>query len=178
MDNIASPITDSMLLAQEEADKLLDQIELEEADAACNKTVEKGDEVLAPMPKLLQLSQDKLIQKTSDLKEKGNQLDLLLLKAESYSHFIKQNQEKSKLSLLEQSAKQQAPTKKKKSASSPGTPNSKAAPTDTFNQPNNLAGGNLMPHQLEALQWLLSLWENGLSGILADEMGLGRYERI
>ena len=30
-----------------------------------------------------------------------------------------------------------------------------------------------MPYQLEGLQWLLSLWENGLSGILADEMGLG-----
>ena len=32
-----------------------------------------------------------------------------------------------------------------------------------------------MPHQLEGLQWLLSLWENGLNGILADEMGLGKH---
>eukprot|EP01033_Poteriospumella_lacustris_P015754 gene15754-11279_t len=34
-----------------------------------------------------------------------------------------------------------------------------------------------MPHQLEGLQWLLSLWENGLNGILADEMGLGKYRK-
>lgn len=35
-----------------------------------------------------------------------------------------------------------------------------------------------MPHQLEGLQWLLSLWENGLNGILADEMGLGKTIQI
>ena len=42
-----------------------------------------------------------------------------------------------------------------------------------FQQPSNLVGGKLMPYQLEGLQWLISLWENGISGILADEMGLG-----
>jgi SNF2 family DNA or RNA helicase len=41
-------------------------------------------------------------------------------------------------------------------------------------QPPNLVGGKLMPYQIEGLQWLISLWENGISGILADEMGLGR----
>ena len=35
-----------------------------------------------------------------------------------------------------------------------------------------------MPYQLEGVQWLLSLWENGLSGILADEMGLGKTIQI
>jgi SNF2 family DNA or RNA helicase len=40
-------------------------------------------------------------------------------------------------------------------------------------QPANLSGGRLMQYQLEGLQWLISLWENGISGILADEMGLG-----
>lgn len=35
-----------------------------------------------------------------------------------------------------------------------------------------------MPYQMEGLQWLLSLWENGLNGILADEMGLGKTIQI
>jgi SNF2 family DNA or RNA helicase len=35
-----------------------------------------------------------------------------------------------------------------------------------------------MPYQIEGLQWLLSLWENGLNGILADEMGLGKTIQI
>ena len=40
----------------------------------------------------------------------------------------------------------------------------------SFQQPKSLVGGKLLDYQLEGLQWLLSLWENGLSGILADEV--------
>ena len=29
-------------------------------------------------------------------------------------------------------------------------------------------------YQLAGVEWLISLWENGLNGILADEMGLGK----
>lgn len=32
----------------------------------------------------------------------------------------------------------------------------------------------LLPHQVEGLEWLASLYANGLHGILADEMGLGK----
>lgn len=32
----------------------------------------------------------------------------------------------------------------------------------------------LLPHQVEGLEWLVSLFTNGLHGILADEMGLGK----
>lgn len=32
----------------------------------------------------------------------------------------------------------------------------------------------LLPHQVEGLEWLVSLFDNGLHGILADEMGLGK----
>ena len=43
-----------------------------------------------------------------------------------------------------------------------------------FIQPPNLAKGcKLKDYQLEGVRWLVSLYENGVSGILADEMGLG-----
>ncbi len=43
-----------------------------------------------------------------------------------------------------------------------------------FIQPRNLANGcKLKDYQLEGVRWLVSLYENGVSGILADEMGLG-----
>lgn len=32
-------------------------------------------------------------------------------------------------------------------------------------------------YQLRGLNWLISLYENGINGILADEMGLGTYVR-
>lgn len=50
-----------------------------------------------------------------------------------------------------------------------------ADPVSTqFTQPKSLAGGRLFPHQLEAIDWLRRLFENGSHGILADEMGLGK----
>lgn len=46
--------------------------------------------------------------------------------------------------------------------------------TVSFKQPKILKGGKLFPHQLEAIDWLRRLFENGSHGILADEMGLGK----
>lgn len=41
-------------------------------------------------------------------------------------------------------------------------------------QPGLVTGGLMRNYQLEGLDWLISLYENGLNGILADEMGLGK----
>ncbi|KAF2456030.1 SNF2 family N-terminal domain-containing protein [Lineolata rhizophorae] len=41
-------------------------------------------------------------------------------------------------------------------------------------QPDLVKGGTMRSYQLEGLEWLTSLYENGLNGILADEMGLGK----
>nr|OQO29794.1 hypothetical protein B0A51_03233 [Rachicladosporium sp. CCFEE 5018] len=41
-------------------------------------------------------------------------------------------------------------------------------------QPDTVSGGLMRTYQLEGLEWLTSLYENGLNGILADEMGLGK----
>ncbi|KAJ2001809.1 putative ATPase [Coemansia thaxteri] len=41
-------------------------------------------------------------------------------------------------------------------------------------QPLLITGGIMREYQLEGMEWLASLYENGLNGILADEMGLGK----
>ncbi|KAL5197445.1 hypothetical protein ABZP36_000957 [Zizania latifolia] len=41
-------------------------------------------------------------------------------------------------------------------------------------QPKELQGGMLFPHQLEALNWLRKCWYKSKNVILADEMGLGK----
>ncbi|KAH6763638.1 hypothetical protein C2S51_014887 [Perilla frutescens var. frutescens] len=41
-------------------------------------------------------------------------------------------------------------------------------------QPKELVGGSLFPHQLEALNWLRKSWHKSRNVILADEMGLGK----
>ena len=35
-------------------------------------------------------------------------------------------------------------------------------------------GGELRDYQVRGLNWMISLYENGINGILADEMGLGK----
>ena len=41
-------------------------------------------------------------------------------------------------------------------------------------QPSVLKNGTLREYQLEGLNWMVRLYNNGISGILADEMGLGK----
>ena len=41
-------------------------------------------------------------------------------------------------------------------------------------QPPCVKGGTMRSYQLEGLNWLIRLFDNGISGILADEMGLGK----
>jgi SWI/SNF-related matrix-associated actin-dependent regulator of chromatin subfamily A member 5 len=40
--------------------------------------------------------------------------------------------------------------------------------------PGFIQGGEMRDYQVQGLNWLISLHENGISGILADEMGLGK----
>ena len=227
----------SMIAAQQEADALADQDEEAGAGATTGtgaRAAVNEDDILPAMPRLLQLPKSDIVAKTQELKSKGEQLDLLLLKAESYSKFIIENQKRSKLALAAAAAASASvaspaavssstgktltkslkastsrspacdsgtggngsASKRKRGTTSP-TPiatakdensssqqihaqESQGASTYTqvFSQPSSLVGGTLMPYQLEGLQWLLSLWENGLSGILADEMGLGKTIQI
>ncbi|XP_078586774.1 lymphocyte-specific helicase-like [Branchiostoma floridae x Branchiostoma japonicum] len=61
----------------------------------------------------------------------------------------------------------------------------KEKPTDTFRrvidgkpvsdrQPELFSGGVLREYQLQGMDWMKVLYENGVNGILADEMGLGK----
>lgn len=51
----------------------------------------------------------------------------------------------------------------------------KATPRITeFTESPTYVQGQLRPYQIQGLNWLVSLYENNLSGILADEMGLGK----
>lgn len=45
--------------------------------------------------------------------------------------------------------------------------------TTTVQSPH-LFHGNLKAYQLQGLNWLLGLFDQGINGILADEMGLGK----
>ena len=47
-------------------------------------------------------------------------------------------------------------------------------PKRTGRQPVLVTGGEMRDYQLAGMEWLISLYDNGLNGILGDEMGLGK----
>jgi SWI/SNF-related matrix-associated actin-dependent regulator of chromatin subfamily A member 5 len=40
--------------------------------------------------------------------------------------------------------------------------------------PPFIKNGKMRDYQIQGLNWLISLYQNGINGILADEMGLGK----
>ena len=96
-------LTAEILAAQQEADAVVDKED---------GLVEEGvmDSILLA-PKLLQLPQSEVQEKIQDMKERGKQLDLLLLKAESYSQYVANNQKMTQLRWREE--EQNVPTMEK-----------------------------------------------------------------
>eukprot|EP00985_Skeletonema_marinoi_P027639 scaffold23018_cov205-Skeletonema_marinoi.AAC.2 len=139
---------------------------------------------------------------------RNSQLDFLLNRAKEYSDFISNDiqelQEGMQAEALAAAAKadkknkksKQDSGKKKKRKKNNGEPTegemalgkaqetyskskAAAATKPIFIQPKNLANGcTLKDYQLEGVRWLVSLYENGVSGILADEMGLGKTIQV
>nr|CAI5828700.1 unnamed protein product [Callosobruchus analis] len=53
--------------------------------------------------------------------------------------------------------------------------NTKSKPTVRFEaSPFYIKNGEMRDYQIRGLNWMVSLYENGINGILADEMGLGK----
>ena len=196
VDELDTTISESMRIAQRDAEREAEILESEAPLVTVNNP-EGAEDTLIRIPKLLQQVKasdsntlQELVDTTQGLKAKGKQLDLLLFKAETYSHFIRQNQERTK-EILESNALQynEIPSKTKKRKSPvKGEGGKKKQKGDEavshesiqkgFQQPPNLVGGVLMNHQLEGLKWLISLWENGLSGILAGKLPLFSTNRF
>lgn len=91
--------------------------------------------------------------------QKQNRLKYLLDQASVYSNFLSSK-------FINSQANEVNETDPTASASQPSKTH--------VSQPALVTGGTLKSYQLEGLEWLVSLYENGLNGILADEMGLGK----
>lgn len=112
--------------------------------------------------------------------QKMNRLKFLLERSSVYSNFLSE-----KLDALQKEKKRALKALKQEPSSASATPRKRARvnkKTTTPNkesefpagQPKLLTGATLKDFQIDGVQWLISLYENGLNGILADEMGLGK----
>jgi ATP-dependent DNA helicase len=115
----------------------------------------------------------------------------LLSKAEEYSNFIARDLDELQANLAkeaEEAADGDDGKKRKRKSGGASSKKAKAienlkiahakdaatrsdAKKPAFRQPDILADGCVLKdYQLEGVRWLVSLYENGVSGILADEM--------
>ncbi|RXW15652.1 hypothetical protein EST38_g10196 [Candolleomyces aberdarensis] len=137
---------------------------------------------------LVEETEDPISLNDSDMEERLKKLHHILEKSTIYSNILRERMEEDtqrRLAKLEEEKSQTGSKrgrpvgslKGKKRAKTNNGPSGAQEEEDSgqpFQQPALITGAKLKPYQLEGLQWMVSLDQNGISGILADEMGLGK----
>jgi ATP-dependent DNA helicase len=127
-----------------------------------------------------------------DMEERLKKLHFILEKSTIYSNILRERMEEDtqrRLAKLEEEKSQTgskrgrpvgSPKGKKRARTSNGASEvqEEEESGEPFQQPALITGAKLKPYQLEGLQWMVSLDQNGISGILADEMGLGKVSLL
>uniref|UniRef100_A0A8C2JUM6 SWI/SNF related, matrix associated, actin dependent regulator of chromatin, subfamily a, member 5 n=1 Tax=Cyprinus carpio TaxID=7962 RepID=A0A8C2JUM6_CYPCA len=125
--------------------------------------------------------------------DRTNRFDYLLKQTELFAHFIQPAAQKTPTSPLKMKpGRPRIKKDEKQNLLSAGdnrhrrteqeedeellNENSKATSVCTRfdDSPSYVKNGKLRDYQVRGLNWLISLYENGINGILADEMGLGK----
>lgn len=155
------------------------------------------------LSELIQQNQDPVTEEQKQFNDlstddKLNRLNNLVKKSQIYSQIILDNILENTLNKKKNQQPAEPPKKKQKKGSkkknktpkndvlsmlsnnvSDSTTKTKsiiesAQTSHTQKQPKLLSGGTLKDYQLDGLEWLTTLYENGLNGILADDMGVGK----
>ncbi|CCK72746.1 putative ATPase KNAG_0L01260 [Huiozyma naganishii CBS 8797] len=135
-----------------------DDEDLAEGMNTVSLKLKKLDEFVQQSQVYSSIIADTLLKRTSELKDE---------QLETAPPQKKQKLAKGKRSILDFFRKR-TPAEEREQAA---TPNVTEVDQE---QPSLLKNCTLKPYQLEGLNWLITLYENGLNGILADEMGLGK----
>lgn len=101
-------------------------------------------------------------------------LKLLLEQAEMYTHVMLEDKfEGSKPTPSKKGKRGRKISKRRTHLEDDSDPDKQYVLTRLIAQPAKLRG-KLRGYQLDGLNWMINLYEKGMSGILADEMGLGK----
>ena len=140
---------------------------------------EKGEEEYK-----IQVKKDEVELEDLSEEQRYEKLQDLLNQSKQYSDWLKNKMEQSELERSKELKEKQEANKGSKRKSSTGTRNvakkvkraerSVNGQTIPDEQPVLISGGVMRNYQLEGLQWMINLDQNGINGILADEMGLGK----
>ncbi|KAJ3500140.1 hypothetical protein NLJ89_g9922 [Agrocybe chaxingu] len=163
-------LSDYSYASSEVADSVADNVSVKEED---------------PAP------QQPVVLDETETEQRLSRLQTVLQQSAIYSRILKERMDEEKVKQLARQAEkakagkkrvrptlQSSPAGKRKKGvdGHPVATNQEPENDDSpiFQQPSLVTGAKLKPYQLEGLQWMVSLDQNGMSGILADEMGLGK----
>jgi ATP-dependent DNA helicase len=96
-----------------------------------------------------------------------NKLKSLVSRAGAYSKFLADKLESRQQEMMHENKENGHPTRKRQKKDNDLL-------IKNSRQPKLVTGCVLRDYQIVGMEWLISLYENGLNGILADEMGLGK----
>ena len=109
--------------------------------------------------------------------DKSKRLEFLLRQSEIFSHFGC-SEKKSKNETASPDRRRARKTEAEEDADlmkNDGQDTQKSHYISHFEKsPRYISFGEMRDYQIRGLNWMISLFENGLNGILADEMGLGK----
>ncbi|KAJ2839597.1 putative ATPase [Coemansia erecta] len=167
----------------------------EEAEDAVEEPAEAEAETDDSKENLKELRERALAQyeTVGEEKQRMQRLNFLLEKSAAYVTFVARRLEDKRAEKRQvkrpapEAKKEKRKTKKQRIAESEAKDADSEAAKDeddeeriingqrvSARQPRAISGGIMKDYQLEGMEWLASLYENGLNGILADEMGLGK----
>ncbi|XP_022908972.1 chromatin-remodeling complex ATPase chain Iswi isoform X2 [Onthophagus taurus] len=118
--------------------------------------------------------------------DRSKRFDYLLKQTEIFSHFMTSQNAKGKEKPKTGRPKKPKPddslgdhrhrkTEQEEDEELLAESNTKSKNTIRFDiSPPYIKGGEMRDYQVRGLNWMISLYENGINGILADEMGLGK----
>ncbi|KAH8058230.1 helicase [Aureococcus anophagefferens] len=104
--------------------------------------------------------------------QRDKRLNYLMAQSEVFSHFMEENSDGG-FKRAKAKAGRTRMTESAEDANLMKTAQSKLRVTRVQTQPSIITA-KMRPYQLEGLNWLVKLHDNGINGILADEMGLGK----
>lgn len=108
-------------------------------------------------------------------------LEFLLKQSNIFSHFGQVKQDQAKYGIKTTAKKDDSASNRRQSVEDEQT---ELTEVDTHqatylsSQPTTLGFGQMRPYQLEGLNWMIRLQENGVNGILADEVSIHRCSLI
>ncbi|KAJ3615181.1 hypothetical protein NHX12_018749 [Muraenolepis orangiensis] len=111
--------------------------------------------------------------------DRTNRFEYLLKQTEVFAHFIQPAAQKTPTSPLKMKpGRPRVKKDEKQNLLSVGDNRESNKTTNVCTRfddsPSYVKGGKMRDYQVRGLNWLISLYENGINGILADEMGLGK----